>query len=448
MSEAAASIGSIADCVAYFESGETPREDYAIGTEHEKIGVLADSGDRVRYEGERGVGVLLERIAERDGWKRVYEDGHVIALGKEGASITLEPGGQIELSGAPLKTIRETCREFNAHVDLVKEVSEDLDIVWLALAVDPLHDASQVPVMPKHRYEIMRSYLPQKGGLALDMMYASATVQANFDFSNERDMSLKMRTAMGITPIVSAIFANSSIAAGTESGFVSKRVAIWRDTDPDRCGILHQVFEPGFGYRDYAEWALDVPMFFIIRDDRYIPAHGTSFRTFMEDGFEGHHAIVGDWDMHLTTLFPEVRLKRIIEVRGADAVPRDLICALPALWKGILYDDDALDAAWQLVSGYSHAEREAAQLAVAREGLGASIAQLPVLELAREIVEISAKGLARIAAVTGIHPDEQIFLDPIRALIERGQSPGEVILDKWRGDWQGSMDRLIEYARY
>jgi glutamate--cysteine ligase len=448
MSEAASPIGSVDDCIAYFASGETPREEFAIGTEHEKIGVHSDSGERLPYSGERGVGVLLERIAKRDGWKRVYEDGLVIALQKDGASITLEPGGQIELSGAPLATIRETCREFNAHVDLVKEVSEDLGIAWLALGIDPIHRADEIPAMPKHRYEIMRSYLPTRGGLALDMMQASATVQANFDFSSERDMATKMRTAMGITPIVSAIFANSSIAAGTESGFVSKRVAIWRDTDPDRCGLLHQVFEPDFGYRQYAEWALDVPMFFVIREDRYIPAHETTFRHFIADGFKGHRASVGDWDTHLTTLFPEVRLKRIIEVRGADAVPRDLICALPALWKGILYDDGALEAAWQLVADYSRQQREEAQVAVSRAGLGARIGSHSALDLAREILEISATGLAKIAAETGLEPDERGFLDPVRAVIEGGRSPGQIVLDQWRGEWQGSVDRLIEYARY
>jgi glutamate--cysteine ligase len=284
--------------------------------------------------------------------------------------------------------------------------------------------------------------------MALDMMHGSATVQANYDYASETDMRRKMQTAMGCTAIVSAIFANSSISGGGENGFISRRVEIWRDTDPERCGILHFVFEPDFGYRDYAEWAVDVPMFFLVRDGRYIPARGTTFRQLMERGFEGHHATLEDWNTHLTTLFPEVRLKQIIEVRGADAVPRELICALPALWKGVLYDDDACAAAWSLVEGFGREERDQAQADVARYGLAASIAGRPVLELARELVEISSGGLARIGERDAVEGDERSFLDPVRAQLELGKSPGEVILEQWRGDWKAEPQRLIEYARY
>jgi glutamate--cysteine ligase len=448
MTDGRAPITGIDDCVAFLRSGEKPRADWAIGTEHEKIGLLTDTRARIPYEGERGIGALLERIAERDGWKRVYEGRNVTALEKEGASITLEPGGQIELSGAPLKAIRETCREFNRHVDLVNEMSADLGMVWVALGIDPFHAVPEIPIVPKRRYEIMRAYLPTRGALGLDMMHASATVQANFDFSDEADMASKMRTAMGCTAIVSALFANSSIAAGGESGFVSKRVAIWRDTDPDRCGLLHFVFDPDFGYRDYVEWALDVPMFFIVRDGVYQPAHTTTFRAFLEHGFEGHHATSDDWNLHLTTLFPEVRLKRIIEVRGADAVPRALICALPALWKGILYDDGAREAAWRLVAGWTREEREAAQLDVARNGLSGRIAGHATLDLARELVAIAAEGLRAIGEPAGSDPDERSFIEPLREQIEIGRSPGEVVLERWREGWAAAPDRLIEYARY
>jgi glutamate--cysteine ligase len=448
MGDSDRAVGSLDDLLAFFYAGETPESDWAIGTEHEKIGVYEATGERVPYEGEYGVGALLRRISECDGWKPVYEEENVIALLKDGASITLEPGGQIELSGAPLRTIRETCREFNNHVDLVKDVASDFGIAWLALGVDPLHEVSEIPVMPKHRYEIMRSYLPTRGSLALDMMHASATVQANFDFSSEADMVSKLRMAMGCTPIVSAIFANSPVSAGRETGYVSKRVAIWRDTDPDRCGILHFVFDEGFGYREYAEWALDVPMFFLIKDESYIPAEGTTFRQYMERGFAGHHATEQDWNMHLTTLFPEVRLKQVIEVRGADAVPRDLICALPALWKGLLYDAEACEAAWSLVSGFSREQREAAQVDVAHHGLGAQIGGRPALELADELVSISDAGLRRIASRTGLEADECSFLDPIRVFIERGKSPGELFLERWREGASTSRERLIEYSRY
>jgi len=448
LSDEQAPVTRVEDCVDFIRRGEKPASRWAIGTEHEKIGILADTLERVPYDGERGIRHLLERIADRDGWKRIAERGNLVALEKDGASITLEPGGQIELSGAPLKAIRETCREFNYHVDLVNEVSADLGMVWLAVGIDPFHAVPEIPIMPKRRYEIMRQYLPTRGGLGLDMMHASATVQANFDFSDEADMARKMRAAMGCTAIVSALFANSSVAAGGESGYASKRVAIWRDTDPDRCGLLHFVFDPDFGYRDYVEWALDIPMFFILRDHAYIPAHDTTFRGFMQRGYAGHHATVEDWKVHLTTVFPEIRLKNIIEVRGADAVPRAMTCALPAIWKGILYDSGALEATWKLVADFSREERERAQMEVARHGLAARIAGHSALDLARELVDISSEGLRAIGEPAGSAPDERGFLDTLRERLEDGRSPGEVILDRWRNEWQASPARLIEYARY
>lgn len=441
-------LTSIEDCIEYFRQGETPESDWLIGTEHEKIGIYADTQERVPYAGSQGIGVLLERMALRDGWQRVYEGEDVIGLAKGQASITLEPGGQIELSGAPLATLKETCREFNEHVDLLNDVSEDLGIVWLALGADPIHPVSEIPTMPKSRYEIMRNYLPQKGKLALDMMHATTTVQANYDFCDEADMATKLRVAMGCTAIVSAIFANSPIVAGADSGFVTKRVAIWRDTDPDRCGILHFVFDEGFGYREYVEWALDVPLFFLVRDGEYMPAKGTPFRSLMKNGFEGHHAIVSDWDLHLTTLFPEARLKRIIEVRGADGVPRDLVCALPALWKGLLYDSEACAAAWKLVEKFSSQEREDAQWAVARSALSARFGEYAVLDLARELVAIATEGLRRIGERKKILTDETTFLEPVTDVLTLGRSPGQSILEHWNTDWRQSLATLIQHAKY
>ena len=441
-------ISSVENCIDYFRSGETSEADWAEGTEHEKIGVYSESGLRVPYAGDRGIGALLGRIAERENWTPIREEENVIALVKDGASITLEPGGQIELSGAPLATIRETCREFNAHVDLVIEESKDFGISWLSLGVDPIHSVDEIPTMPKSRYDIMRSYLPRRGALAMDMMHASATVQANFDFSDEADMAMKLRTAMGCTAIVSAMFANSSISEGGENGFASKRVAIWRETDPDRCGLLHFVFEEGFGYREYAEWALDVPMFMLVRDGAYIPANGLRFRDFMKEGLGEHRARLSDWDLHLTTLFPEVRLKKIIEVRGADAVPRGLVCALPALWKGILYDAEACRAAWTLVEKMTPDDREAAQMAVARGGLAAEVGGRPVLDLARELVEIAGSALENIGKRRGIEPDERLFLDPIREQLETGKSPGEMLVERWRSDFDGDSKRLFAFCSY
>jgi len=450
--QASRRIESLDDLVEYFRSAETPTADFRIGTEHEKIGVYSDGLARVPYEGERGIGALLEAVACSGGdWKRIYEGANLIALEKDAASITLEPGGQLELSGAPLRTLRETCREFNAHVDLLKQVSGEFGIEWLSLGADPFHATSAIPRMPKVRYDIMRSYLPTRGRLALDMMHATATVQANYDYASERDMVSKLRTALGCSPIGSALFANSPLIEGRDSGLASRRVDIWRDTDPDRCGMLPFVFDEDFGYRRYTEWALDVPMFFVVRDGRYQELRGTTFRHFFERGLEGEEgrvdATIADWDLHLTTLFPEVRLKRFIEVRGADASPSPFICALPALWKGILYDDSATAEAWLLVADWGPDQRLEMLEAVARDGLRARAAGTSVLELARELVRIADAGLGRIAQRGETDSDERHFLDPLRERIEDRRSLSAVVLDAWR-ESDGSSGQLLETIRY
>lgn len=434
--------------VDFLRSGEKPPALWKVGTEHEKIGLYEGSYEPVPYEGERGIGRFLERVADEDGWKPVHEGDKVIALSKEGASITLEPGGQMELSGAPLRTIHETCDEFHTHLELCKRICEPLGIVWLGLGINPIHAVAEVPVMPKARYRIMREYLPTRGAMALDMMFTTATVQANFDYADEADMVAKVRVASALSPIVSAIFANSSLSSGLPNGFASKRLEIWRFTDPDRCGLLPMVFESDFGYRRYVEWALDVPMFFVVREGRYRPAGGMTFRQFFEQGFEGERATLRDFDLHLTTLFPDVRLKRFIEVRGADAVPPALTCSLPALWKGLLYDAEARRTAWDLLEGFAFAEREEARTDVAQRGLGARYGGDPVIELAREVAKIAQGGLARIAHPGRRDADETSFLDPIFEQIELGQSPGERVAERWESEWERSPQRLIDYARY
>jgi glutamate--cysteine ligase len=396
-----------------------------------------------------------------DGWERSFEGPNLVALSKDGASITLEPGGQMELSGAPLRTIREICQEFTAHVELVKQLSEDLGIVWLGLGGDPFHDLSAIPQVPKIRYDLMRAYLPTRGDLALDMMHATATVQANFDYASEADMVAKLRMAMACSPVVSALYANSCISLGKENGFATRRVEIWRHTDPDRCGVLHFVFDEDFGYRRYAEWALDVPLFFVVRGGQYVAAAGQTFREFLERGFElpseiarsnggetRARATLADWELHLTTLFPEVRLKRFIEVRGADAVPQGLICALPALWKGLLYDDQSLAAAGEVLGDLSPDQRDEALVAVSREGMAARVGGQPVSELAALLCQLAADGLRRIHESGESEVDERSFLEPLQEILERGQSPAEDLLERWRGDWHGSPERLVEYARY
>ncbi len=441
-------VDSIDQLVGYLEDAEKPPERWRVGTEHEKIGLYEADQKPVPYEGDRGIAALLEAIAEADDWERVREAGNVVALKRAGASITLEPGGQLELSGAPLRTIHETCDEFQTHLALMKRVCEPLGIVWLGLGMHPIHPVGELPMMPKERYRIMRRYLPTRGSRALEMMFATATVQANFDYASEADMIDKMRVSLGLSPIVSAIYANSSLSEGKASGFVSRRLHAWEDTDPDRTGMLPMVFEPDFGYRRYVEWALDVPMFFVVRGERYEPAGGLTFRDFLERGFGESRPTLADFDLHLTTLFPDVRLKRFIEVRGADAVPPGLTCSLPALWKGVLYDAEARAAAWDLVRRASHEQRLAARADVARRGLSAEYAGRPVLELARELADLSRAGLSRIAHAGSRDPDETSYLAPIDEQLEGGKSPGSVVLERWDGEWSRSMDRLIGYARY
>lgn len=443
-----ATIASLDDLVDFLREGETPPENWLVGTEHEKVGLQGADYRVVPYEGSAGVRAVLERIAALDAWEPVCEQGLPIALKKDGASITLEPGGQLELSGAPLRTIHQTCDEFQTHLALMKEVSDPLDLEWLGFGINPLHAVEKVPVMPKVRYEIMRRYLPTRGTLSLDMMFTTATVQANFDYATEADMVEKMRLSMAISPVVSAIFANSSLSEGKANGYASKRVHIWHHTDPDRCGMLPMVFEADFGYRRYIEWAIDVPMFFVIRNDAYLPAHHLTFRRFLEDGMGGERATFADFDRHLATVFPEVRLKHILEVRGADAVPPALTCSLPALWKGLLYDAQSRTAAWDLVADYSFSARDAARADVALRGLSARYGDTPIIELARALSQLSRAGLARIAHAGRRDADETGFLDPIDAQLERGISPGEDVVARWEGDWDRSVDRLIEYARY
>jgi glutamate--cysteine ligase len=442
-------VESVDELVAHLRAGEKPPERWLVGTEHEKIGLYEDSYDPVPYEGPRGIGAVLQRVAEVDAWQPLREGPNVVGLEKGGASITLEPGGQLELSGAPLRTIHETCDEFHAHLALMKRISRPMRIAWLGLGIHPLHGVDRIPVMPKARYRIMRSYLPTRGALALEMMFATATVQANFDYSDETDMCAKLRTALAVSPIVSAIFANSSVSEGKANGFITRRLHIWANTDPDRCGLLPFAFEAGFGYREYVEWALDVPLFFLVRGGTYRPAHTTTFRRFLQEGFEGERPTLADFDRHLTTLFPDVRLKRgVIEVRGADAVPPGLTCSLPALWKGLLYDADARAQAFGLVSSFDADTREAARADVARRGLGARYGDLPMRELAQELARISRAGLARLAHAGRRDADETGFLEPISAQLRLGASPGRLVAQRWEGEWGRSVDRLIEYARY
>ena len=429
--------------IDYLRGGEKRPADWRVGIEHEKLGLRRAGLTPIPYEGSDGIEALLRYIAAEDpSWTPVYEDDHVVALDGSAGGITLEPGAQVELNGRPLVAIQDTCAEFHAHLDLLRKCADAFGYVWLGLGVHPIHKVSELPRVPRERYNIMRRYLPTRGRDALAMMHATASVQVSLDFASEADLIDKLRTALGVTPIVAALYANSAISEGAPNGFVSRRIEIWRHTDPDRTGLLPIAFDEGFGYERYVDWALDVPMFFVVRDGRYRAMNGKTFRRFLAEGHDGERATLADFERHLTTLFPEARVKRIVEVRCADAVPPELLCTIPALWKGLLYSEDARGAARELTRAWSADDRDAAFAAVARCGLAAETPGGTALDLARELERIARRGLSQIGN------DEARFLDPLGELLERGRSPGEEVLERWHSDWKGSIQRLIDFAAY
>jgi glutamate--cysteine ligase len=434
-------IESIDDLVAYFRAGEKPRAQFRIGIEHEKLALRTGAFEPVPYDGPNGIEAFLRRIDREPGFEAITEDDRVMGLDGP-ASVSLEPGGQVEQNGRPHAHLLDAIAEIESHLALLRPIAEASGIVLLGLGAHPFHPTKELTQLPRERYRIMRSYLPTRGELALDMMHATASLQVSFDWSDEAEMVSMMRTALAVTPVVMGCFANASLAIGRPSGFVSRRAWIWRNMDPDRCGLLPFAFEEGMGYARYAEWALDVPMFFIVRDGRYHAMNGVTFRSFWRAGHQGQRATLADWDRHLTTLFPEVRPKRILEVRCADAVPMPLLGAVPALWKGLLYDADARSAAAERVA-WTPDERDAVHLDVARRGLAADSPSGSVLALARALAGIARAGLERSGAA-----GEAVLLDPLDELLERGKSPGEIVLERWQGEWAGSPARLIEYARY
>ena len=393
--------------------GEKPRDQWRIGAEHEKFGFDKSTLRRPAYEGENGILAMLTGL-QRFGWSPVEEAGRVIALERKNAegfsaSISLEPGGQFELSGAPLKDIHDICNETGQHLMEVKQVADQLNLGFLGLGFDPMWRREDIPVMPKGRYDIMRAYMPKKGDLGLDMMLRTCTIQANLDFDSEADMVMKFRTSLALQPIATALFANSPFTEGRPNGFLSARANVWTDTDPDRTGMLDFVFEDGFGYERYADYALDAPMYFAKRGETYVDLSGQSFRAFMDgklDALPGDRATTKDWADHLTTLFPEVRLKQYLEMRGADGGPWSRICALPALWAGILYDAPSLAAAWDLCKDWDIADHERLRRDVTRLGLKAEVNGRSVRDIAVDMVNIAKQGLKNRARFSGGMVDE------------------------------------------
>ncbi len=440
------------DLVAHLEKGPKPdRSKWRIGTEHEKFAFYHDTLEPVPYEGERGIGALLNTLADKYGWERIYEGENVIALKQGLASITLEPGGQFELSGAPLEHLHQTCAETGSHLSQLRDVCGPMGIAFLGVGFSPLWSLEDTPIMPKGRYKIMRSYMQKVGRLGRQMMFRSCTVQTNLDFASESDMVKKFRVGLALQPIATALFAASPFAEGRTNGFLSYRGHIWTDTDPDRTGMLPFVFEDGMGFERYAQYALDVPMYFVYRDGKYIDASGQSFRAFMDGklpALPGERPTEHDWEDHLTTIFPEVRLKTYLEMRGADSGPWSRLCALPAFWAGILYDDAALDAAWSLVKNWTVEDRESLRRAVPPLGLKAPIRGNTAQNVAQAALAIARQGLKSRARSDNAGEDETHFLAELDDIAASGVTPAERLLERYRTEWGGDVRRVFEACAY
>ncbi|WP_136649206.1 glutamate--cysteine ligase [Paracoccus aeridis] len=437
----------------YISSGEKPAENWRIGTEHEKFGFTWDDLKPLPYDGKRSIKAMLEGLRDRFGWKQVVEGDHLIGLERDGANISLEPGGQFELSGAPLETVHQTCDEVNAHLAEVRQVADEIGAGFIGLGAAPEWSQAEMPMMPKGRYALMTPYMETVGTLGTQMMYRTCTVQVNLDYASEADMVRKLRVGLALQPVATALFANSPFLDGKPNGMKSWRAHIWQNLDEARTGMLPFVFEDGFGYDAWVDYVLDVPMYFVYRDGRYINALGQSFRDFLNGrlpALPGEVPTLSDWADHMTTVFPEARVKKYIEMRGADGGPWRRLCALPALWVGLLYDQGALDAAWDLVKGWDHETREGLRRAAAREGLAGHANGVRLDELSRQVLDIAEAGLKARArpGAGGLIADETHFLNALRESVDSGTTPADELLGKYHGEWQGDLSNIYREYSY
>lgn len=444
-------IESVDDLTAWIEAGVKPRDAFRIGTEHEKVPFYRSSSRPVPYEGKDGIAALLRGMQELTGWQPILDEGHLIGLfdAAGGGAISLEPGGQFELSGAPLATIHETRAEIDDHLTTLGKVADPLGIGFLTLGMSPVWRREETPLMPKRRYAIMTRYMPTVGSMGLDMMRRTATVQVNLDFSSESDMVKKLKVSLSLQPIATALFANSPFSDGKPNGLLSMRSEIWRHTDPARTGLLPFAFESGMGFERYVAWALDVPLYFVKRGDTYHDVAGGSFRDLMAGklaALPGERATISDWVNHLGTLFPEVRLKRYLEMRGADAGPVPQLASLPAFWVGLLYDETALDAAWDVVRDWTEAERQALRDSVTRLALKARMRRTDLRDLARHLLEISRFGLTRREKRNSKNELEAVHLDWLDRIIASGATPAEELLQAYETKWGHDISRVFERA--
>ena len=434
--------------VEHLMKGCKPKSEWRIGTEHEKIGFNLTTLKPLPYEG--GIKAILEGLQRFD-WQPVFEGPNIIALKRDGASVSLEPGGQLELSGAPLEHVHQTCREVSQHLREVREVADEIDAGFISLGFRPDTKLEDVPVMPKGRYKIMREYMQKVGTLGREMMFRTCTVQTNLDFSSEADMVKKFRVSLALQPIGTALFANSPFKEGQLNGYKSYRSRVWLDTDADRTGMLPFVFDEGFGFEQYVDYALDVPMYFAYRGGDYLDASGKSFRDFLDGNLDvvpGEKPSLSDFDDHLSTIFPEVRLKTFLEMRGCDTGPWGELCAMPAFWVGLLYDQNALDAAWDMVKDWTAEERDQLRRDVPKMGLQTPFRDTTIQGLAKQVLEISRAGLNARAKLNSHGENETVFLQELDEMVKTGKSNSDLLIEKFKGEWNGDILRAYTDCRY
>jgi len=436
----------------YLASGCKPKEDWRIGTEHEKFGFCKDSLLPLPYDGERSIHAVLSALRDRHDWQELREADQLIGLTKDGANISLEPGGALELSGAPLETIHETCDEVSVHLKEVKDIADEIGVGFIGLGAAPTWMHEEMPLMPKGRYKLMDAYMGKVGTMGRTMMRRTSTVQVNLDYSSEADMIQKLRVGIALQPVAVALFANSPFFEGKPNGHKSWRSRVWRDTDNARAGMIPFVFDDDFGFERWVEYALDVPMYFVYRDGKYIDALGQSFRDFLDGklpALPGEKPTLSDWADHLTTAFPEARIKKYIEMRGADGGPWRRLCALPAFWVGLCYEQDSLDAAWDLVKDWDAETREALRVTASVDGLRAKVGNIDMHELSKSVLDIAHAGLEKRArpGAGGMIPDETHFLNALMESVETKKTPADELMDHYNGAWAGDLNRIFaEYS--
>lgn len=437
----------------YLASGCKPKDEWRIGTEHEKFGFCKDSLLPLPYEGDRSILAVLSALRDRHDWQELREGDKLIGLTKEGANISLEPGGALELSGAPLETIHETCDEVNVHLKEVKDIADEIGVGFIGLGAAPTWMHEQMPLMPKGRYKLMDAYMGKVGSMGRTMMRRTSTVQVNLDYASETDMIQKLRVGIALQPVAVALFANSPFFEGQPNGHKSWRSRVWRDTDNARAGMIPFIFDDDFGFERWVEYALDVPMYFVYRDGKYVDALGQSFRDFLEGklpALPGEKPTLSDWADHLTTAFPEARIKKYLEMRGADGGPWRRLCALPAFWVGLCYDQNSLDAAWDLVKGWDAPTREELRIAASVDGLHAKVGDIDMHALAKEVLDIAHAGLSSRArpGAGGMIPDETHFLNALIESVETKKTPADELMDHYNGTWAGDLNRIFAEFSY